>query len=75
MSPKLEEMFYSFSPDAAIVMLLAVLILQALVEKGILTKEEVSDISNKAGEIVGEVAECMGDLTAEEKELDASHTL
>lgn len=48
-------MFCNFTPDAAVVMMMLVILMEFLVQKGVLKKEEVSEISVKAGEILNEV--------------------
>ncbi len=55
--PKLEEVFCNFSPDASVVMMMLVILMERMVEKGYLTKDEVADISVKASEVMAEVAQ------------------
>lgn len=54
-TPKLEELFCNFSPDAAIVMMMLVILMEYLVEKGVMAKNEVAEISIKASEIMEEI--------------------
>jgi hypothetical protein len=57
--PKLEELFCNFSPDAAVVFMMLVILMEYLVEKGFLKKDEVAEISTKAYELMAEVGRSM----------------
>jgi hypothetical protein len=57
--PHLEELFCNFSPDAAVVFMMVVILMEYLVEKGIFKKEEVAEISIKASELMQEVGRNM----------------
>ena len=57
--PRLEELFCSFSPDAAVVFVMVVILMEYLVIKGIFEKDEVAEISIKAHELLAEVGRSM----------------
>ena len=55
MTVKLEELFCNFTPDAAIIMIMLIMFMNLLVKKGVMTNDEVNDISLKAGELMVEL--------------------
>jgi len=48
-------LFCNFNPDAAIVFMMVVILMEYLVIKGIFQKDEVAEISIKAHELLAEV--------------------